>query len=420
MTDYNIPNSTFNNTSYENFLNICSAYNNELLHITKENLSLSLDDCKVMDNLLKEIYKYSSELIQTEYIDEAKNIINEGLLICNNFENIYSNISENMNHPLTLRLMLLEQMFNINFKYERNFYEAEKLLEEIKNIQNYLRLPDYNYACSIFYSSVICFYKRDYITCEKLINESLSIIENDIKQTKNKMDDNKMSKTMSKILDFMGELYKLKKDYLKVINCYEKAYYLNMGKYGPEDSTTEYFKVKLDLMNDKMKNYFPFSQKYNFSTSKINNNNIYQSQTIGKQTNENFNASSSFQDNTYYAYNGTLNNQILHKGNADTFSFKIPSSSLYEPFFMSLYRIGKNEEKRFLPELFIGNLTFDKTKLVYFLGEEEGNNAIFYNDENLNKILTNIVYINGFVSFLDNNLKNAVINSSVKIKNFPK
>ncbi len=361
MAEYNIPNSTFNNTSYENFLNICSAYNNELLHITKENLSLSLDDCKVMDNLLKEIYKYSSELIQTEYIDEAKNIINEGLLISNNFENIFSNISENMNHPLTLRLMLLEQMFNIYFKYERNFYEAEKLLEEIKNIQNYLRLPDYNYACSIFYSSVICFYKRDFITCEKLINESLSLIENDIKQTKNKMDDNKMSRTLSKILDFMGELYKLKKDYLKVINCYEKAYYLNMGKYGPEDSTTEYFKVKLDLMNDKMKNYFPFSQKYNFSTSKINNN-IYQSQTIGKQTHENFNASSSFQDNTYYAYNGTLNNQILHKGTADTFSFKIPSSSLYEPFFMSLYRLGKNEEKRFLPELFIGNLTFDKTK----------------------------------------------------------
>ena len=42
MTDYNIPNSTFNNTSYENFLNICSAYNNELLHIYINSLILLL------------------------------------------------------------------------------------------------------------------------------------------------------------------------------------------------------------------------------------------------------------------------------------------------------------------------------------------------------------------------------------------
>ena len=284
MNNEEIPKSTFNNNTYDDFLNICKGYNNELLHISKSEMpTLSKDDTIVIDNLIKEIYKYSSELIVSDFGDEAKKIIIEGLEICNQFEKIYINISskdENftgyINYPVPLRLMLLESLFNVYFKYERNFVEAEKIINEIKDIQNYLQLPHYNYACTLFYSSLICFYKKDFENCEKLLNESLVLIENESKNNKKQSSndniyDNKTIRTMSNILDFMGELYTLKKDYLKVINCYEKAYYLNMGRYGSQDSSTEYFKIKLNMMNDKIKNYFPFSQTSNFSINNFKN-----------------------------------------------------------------------------------------------------------------------------------------------------
>ena len=425
MNNEEIPKSTFNNNTYDDFLNICKGYNNELLHISKlEFPTLSKDDTIVIDNLIKEIYKYSSELIVSDFVDEAKNIINVGLEICNQFENIYTNISSNdenftgyIYYPVTLRLMLLESLFNVYFKYERNFVEAEKIINEIKDIQNYLQLPHYNYACTLFYSSLICFYKKDFENCEKLLNESLVLIENESKNNKKQSSndniyDNKTIRTMSNILDFMGELYTLKKDYLKVINCYEKAYYLNMGRYGSQDSSTEYFKIKLNMMNDKIKNYFPFSQTSNFSINNINN--------TFKNTNGNNKTNMSNSNLQYSTYSQMMNSNILHKGKSDTFSFKIPTSSLYEPFIISLYKLSEDTENNYLSKLYIGNITFDKTKLINFLGEQEGNNSIFYTDDSLNQILTNIVYINGFVTFLDINLKNSMINSSVKIKNFPK
>ena len=423
MNNEEIPKSTFNNNTYDDFLNICKGYNNELLHISKlEFPTLSKDDTIVIDNLIKEIYKYSSELIVSDFVDEAKNIINVGLEICNQFENIYTNISSNdenftgyIYYPVTLRLMLLESLFNVYFKYERNFFEAEKIINEIKDIQNYLQLPHYNYACTLFYSSLICFYKKDFENCEKLLNESLVLIENESRNNKKQSSndniyDNKIIRTMSNILDFMGELYKLKKDFLKVISCYEKAYYLNMGKYGPNDPNTEYFKIKLELMNDKIKNYFPFSQTKNLLFKNISYYN----------SNSNLNKFDTVQDKNDYFISQAMNSQILHKGKAETFSFKISTSNFYEPFIISLYNSSDNEENKYLPQFFVGNLTFDKNKLIEFLGEKEGNNKVFYTDNNLNRILTNIVYVNGCVTFLDNNLKNSLINSTIKIKTFPK
>ena len=185
-----------------------------------------------------------------------------------------------------------------------------------------------------------------------------------------------------------------------------------MGRYGSQDSSTEYFKIKLNMMNDKIKNYFPFSQTSNFSINNINN--------TFKNTNGNNKTNMSNSNLQYSTYSQMMNSNILHKGKSDTFSFKIPTSSLYEPFIISLYKLSEDTENSYSSKLYIGNITFDKTKLINFLGEQEGNNSIFYTDDSLNQILTNIVYINGFVTFLDINLKNSMINSSVKIKNFPK
>ena len=67
-------------------------------------------------------------------------------------------------------------------------------------------------------------------------------------------------------------------------------------------------------------------------------------------------------NNNFYNPSNFIGN-ILHKGKADTFSFKIPTSSLYEPFLLSVYILGEDDNNRYAPELFFGNLCFDKHKL---------------------------------------------------------
>ena len=47
---------------------------------------------------------------------------------------------------------------------------------------------------------------------------------------------------MSNILEFMVELYDLKKDYNSAISCYEKAYYLNVGKFGVNNESVKRYK----------------------------------------------------------------------------------------------------------------------------------------------------------------------------------
>ena len=216
---------------------------------------------------------------------------------------------------------------------------------------------------------------------------------------------------MSNILEFLAEIYTLKKDYTNVLKNYEKAYYLNLGRYGATNVNTEYFKTKLDIATEEMKKYVPFSQSTNM-------NNFNNNSQLNKSNRKNFsmnqtNTSNNF-NNNYSTFTQGMQPNILHKGKADTFSFKIPTSNLYEPLLISIYNIGEDDNNRYSPELFVCNLCFDKMKLMKFLGENEVNNAIFYTDENLNNVLCNIMLVNGYVSFLDNLLKNALINSNFK------
>ena len=49
---------------------------------------------------------------------------------------------------------------------------------------------------------------------------------------------------MSNILEFMVEIYDLKKDYNSAVSCYEKVYYLNVGKYGVNSESAQRYKRK--------------------------------------------------------------------------------------------------------------------------------------------------------------------------------
>ena len=424
-----IPKSPFTNNTYKDFYKICRAYYNELMHISKSNNpTLSKDDIIVIDDLIKEIYKYSTDLTKINLIQEAKNIIDIGLVISDFQLKIFGelksiqkdseNLVEKLYYPLSLKLILLEANFNILYKYEKNYLDGEKNLEEIMDVQKYLKLPNYNFACSKFYYAILKLYNNDIEKAELYANESLDLLENKGNEKTEKQNsevnkDNKLTRKMSNILEFLAEIYQIKKEYNQLINCYEKAYYLNLGRYGGQNVNTEYFKTKLEILQDEIKKN-PSQLHSNFSINNSIVNNRSEAKTVQNfyiKNDSQFTGNNSINNNNYSTFNQTMQGNILHKGKTDTFSFKIPTSSLYEPFLVSIYNLGKDDNNRYLSELFVCNLCFDKNKLLKFLGENDINNYVFYTDDNLNQILCNITLINGYVSFLDNNLKNCLINS---------
>ena len=424
-----IPKSPFTNNTYKDFYKICRAYYNELMHISKSNNpTLSKDDIIVIDDLIKEIFKYSNDLTKINLIQEAKNIIDIGLVISDFQLKIFgelksmlkdeNNLIEKLYYPLSLKLILLEANFNILYKYEKNYLDGEKNLEEIMDVQKYLKLPNYNFACSKFYYAILKLYNNDIEKAELYANESLDLLENKGNEKTEKQNsevnkDNKLTRKMSNILEFLAEIYQIKKEYNQLINCYEKAYYLNLGRYGGQNVNTEYFKTKLEILQDEIKKN-PSQLHSNFSINNSIVNNRSEAKTVQNfyiKNDSQFTGNNSINNNNYSTFNQTMQGNILHKGKTDSFSFKIPTSSLYEPFLVSIYNLGKDDNNRYLSELFVCNLCFDKNKLLKFLGENDINNYVFYTDDSLNQILCNITLINGYVSFLDNNLKNCLINS---------
>jgi hypothetical protein len=424
-----LPKSPHTDNTFKDFQKICRAYYNELMHLSKSKTpSLSKDDIIVLDDLINELNTYANILISNDLIKEAKQLIDLGLVIVDfllkifgqmtSLYNINANLSEKLAYPLSLKLILLEANFNILFKYERNYSDGEKNLNEILEIQKYLALPNYNIASTKFYTGLICFFQNDLDNAEKCTLEAISLLENDKDKDKennvesSRQKENNKIRKMSNMFEFLAELYDLKKDYQNVIAYYEKAYYLNKGRYGDKNINTEYFKTKIDIVNDEMKKYstsFTNTNKY----TKSNSNNSF---SINNQrTNSNsFNHSFSNKNKTYLYTKTQLAPNMLHKGKADTFSFKIPTSNLYEPLLVSIYALGNDDNNRYTPDLFVCNLCFDKTKLLSFFGEKEANNEIFYTDENLNNILCNISLVNGYISFLDKGLKAALINSQYR------
>ena len=414
----NIPKSLISKNTYKDFNKICRAYYNELLHISKEpNPSLSKNDVIVIDDLIREIIEYSEQLIQKSFINEGKKLIDIGLVISdfllkifgeiinnNKYEGIVANRLDEekisnafFKYPLSLKLSLLESNFNILFKYEENYVYSEKTLNEIIEIQSFLYYSNYNMASSKFYLGIIKFFNNQLEEALKLTLEAKDLLEDTKNEIDgNQIDDVKKTKKMSNILNFLGEIYLLKKDYKNALSCYENAFYLNLGRFGVDNVNTKYFKNKLNNINEDMGKYS--GNEYFFINSKK------PSEKVEKNVDQQMN---SFQGN------------IMHKGKADTFSFKIPSSLLYDPLVIFVYKLGEDELDRYNPNLFVGNICFNKMNLLKFLKiKDTNNNALFYTDDNLNKILINLSLNDNCITIFDKNLKNSVIMSSVSIKSY--
>ena len=119
----NIPKSSKSKNTYKDFNKICRAYYDELMHISKsDSPSLSKKDIIILNDLIHEIVDYSNELVAKHFIQEAKKILDIGLVISDFFLKIFgemsemgnsssghnnSKLSEKLKYPLSLKLSLL-------------------------------------------------------------------------------------------------------------------------------------------------------------------------------------------------------------------------------------------------------------------------------------------------------------------------
>ena len=420
-----IPKSSRSQNTYKDFNKICRAYYDELMHISKsDSPSLSKKDIIILNDVIHEIVDYSNELLAKHFIQEAKKILDIGLVISDFFLKIFgemseqgnnnsnnSKLSDKLKYPLSLKLLLLKANFKILINYENDYSNGEKNLNEIIEIQLYLKSSSYHLASSKFHMAKIKYFFKNYDDAQKYALEAKNLFENYNNDNKNIDEDNEKSKeeediiekkitqNVSNIISFLAQIFLIKNEYKNAATYYENGYYLNLGRYGAENPQTEYFKNKLDLINEELKKYPSLSQPK--PQTMINSNS-----PSYKEKNNNYKNN----NNNYYG-------NIMHKGKADTFCFKIPTSSLYEPFLLSIYSLGEDDNNRYAPELFLGNLCFDKQKLARFLKLKGTNyNPMFYTDENLNIILGNIFCLNGLLSFNDKNLKSCLISSSCPMK----
>ena len=458
----NLPISEKSKNTFKDFYKICRAYYNELLHISKtDNPSLSRNDILILADLIDEIITYSTELLNLNFISSPKKLLETGLVIsdflltifqkmADEYNNTMKNnskdkdkentnskktLNEKMKYPFSLKLKLLKLHFKILLEKDKDYISAEKNLKEIIEIQTMIKASNYNLASSKFWLAKIEYFLEHFDEAEKLALEAKNLYENSTNKKKEEINntnteektkeinsinndiemEKNITQNISNIFRFLAQIYLLKDDYKNAATFYEHGYYLNLGRFGADNNDTIYFKKKLDLINEELSMY------PSFQPIKIKNNN-----NINKNNNESRSPINNQRNNQPNNINSNIKNKqgnILHKGQADTFSFEIPTTLFLEPFSISLFRISKEGiYDRFSEALLFGKVSLNKQKLMKFLNIRENNsnnintNMLFYTDENLNLILKNMMISNGSLVFLDKELKSCLINASCLVR----
>ena len=75
-TENALPKSEKSKKTFEEFLNICQAYNKELSDISEtKNPSISKNDITILEDLIDEIITYSAQLLNLNFISSSKKIL---------------------------------------------------------------------------------------------------------------------------------------------------------------------------------------------------------------------------------------------------------------------------------------------------------------------------------------------------------
>ena len=376
-----LPNSPINNYSYGEILNLNKEYNKQLLKVIeklileKKPIILPKTDMEIINNLLKENYNYLLQIIHNPmYKVEFDNLYLVSLSLLNNLSQLELKEIKIFQKKLKLKFMNLK-FNNLRYMGNRNdFLKAETLLEEIENtqkdkiLQQEISLID---ICSVIFNKAMTkFFLEDIEMALDYAFEAMDILEN---YKENEVYGSKKVDKISNILDFISEIYKLKKDYDSVISCYEKAYYLNAGKYGLNSIQSLKYKQKKEEFESNLR-----KQNFIYNNYITNNNDSY----------------------CYDDKNNFINKKLMQgsisnaKGTSETFSFKIPITKNIEPMIISFYVLDDDYiDDKFNSDLFLQNIYLDKIKLFkyYKINEHsERQNYMLYTDDIVNDLLSNI------------------------------
>ena len=395
-----LPESPINKYSYSQLLDLNKEYCKQLsktiesLVLKKRNIILPKNDMQVLNNLLLENYKYLIELIsKTIFTVEFDHLYSISLSILNDLSQV--ELRDVKLYQKLQRLKFMELKFqNLRYSGTRNdFLKADSLLDEMESIQKdplvAPKISLISISSILLYKGMTKFYLEDIESAENYAFEALDLLE------RNKDVDEQGTKKvekMSNILEFLIEIYDLKKDFNSAISCFDKAYYLNVGKYGVNSIYAQRYKRRKEEY-----------EKY-----------------LNKKKYSNYNNYSNYNDDSYYNDNNNFNNKQLMEGNvatvkgtADTFSFRIPVTKSIEPMIISFYSLSDdNKVDRFASELFLKNIYLDKNKLFAFYGMNEHSlqqNYFLYTDDTINDIFENIRLEDNSTIVLDNPMVQAAL-----------
>ena len=376
-----LPYSPMNNYSYGELLNLNKEYNKQLLKtienliLEKKPLLLPKTDMQIINNLLKENYNYLLQILQNPmYKLEFDNLYMISLSLLNNLSQL--ELLDIKIYQKKQKLKFMELKFHhLRYSGNRNdFLKAENLLDEIQTIQKEnilsrdITIID---ICNItLYKAMTKFFLEDIDQSLDYAFEAMDLLEN---QKDTEKYGSKTIDKISDILDFIAEVYKLKKDGDSVVSCYERGYYLNAGKYGLNSPEALKYKKKKEDFERRLRKQNCMCCDYDcdFSEFYCSSDN---SEFVNKKLKE-----------------GVISNA---KGSSDTFSFKIPITKSIEPMIISFYSLDDDYyDDRFNSDLFVKNIYLDKIKLFKYFGINEiseKKNFMLYTDDVVNDILSNI------------------------------
>ena len=388
--------TTYNDLSY--------AIDDYIKELKKINLPLSTssaiskEDVIVIYDIIKEVIDSIEELVKSELIEEAKSIIDKALLLLNEYEtalNALPIIKEKMNNnnkidksilAKQLRLALLEHKCNIVLLIETNYEESDRVVKEIIEMQNELQLPPKCLNKYLYYMAIVKFNINNYPRARFYAEEGIELI--------NKEDSDKNIRMISYLFELLAIINTYEGHFDEAIESYQKAYYLNLGKYGSDNKYTMYYQKKCEIKKEKV---------HQLSNSFSSSHEDTKKTTVPKQKEEN-------NEDKYFLYQMTFCKGIVHKGKTETYAFKIPTTELYEPFMISIYALDKNEQKdMYNSRLFVSNIFFDKEKMSRYCMGAETENINFYTDETLNKILKTISLEKENILLSDMNLVKCIL-----------
>ena len=397
--------TTYNDLSY--------AIDDYIKELKKINLPLSTssaiskEDVIVIYDIIKEVIDSIEELVKSELIEEAKSIIDKALLLLNEYEtalNALPIIKEKMNNnnkidksilAKQLRLALLEHKCNIVLLIETNYEESDRVVKEIIEMQNELQLPPKCLNKYLYYMAIVKFNINNYPRARFYAEEGIELI--------NKEDSDKNIRMISYLFELLAIINTYEGHFDEAIESYQKAYYLNLGKYGSDNIYTMYYQKKCEIKKEKV---------HQLSNSFSSSHEDTKKTTVPKQKEEN-------NEDKYFLYQMTFCKGIVHKGKTETYAFKIPTTELYEPFMISIYALDKNEQKdMYNSRLFVSNIFFDKEKMSRYYIRAKTENINFNTDETLNKILKTISLEKENILLSDMNLVKCILQfDSVKKSN---